>query len=225
MIINNFEKNRISFVVHSMKCMNISIPFGGSFLLYLFAACMCNSSLSGDNIIITENSVTNDSLKRGEYVGQNSDVDIYSYTIVNDTPEELSDKCDNDGIYTSLAHSPEYPGGVQAFLEYLNDNFVYPKEAALFHVRGVIVVRFIVEKDGTISNAKVVRRVAPDNADFHPEKLSLIDDEAVRLVNGMPKWIPGKHNGETVRAYFEVPVRIRINRNQKSNNSQDVAIY
>lgn len=93
---------------------------------------------------------------------------------------------------------------------YLNDNLVYPQKAIESYVRGVIVVKFIIEKDGQISKPKVIRRVAPDNADFKEEKLTLLDDEAIRLVKGMPRWIPGKHEGVTVRSYYEVPVRFNI---------------
>lgn len=212
-----------------LLCMNIAVTLGCFMLMPLLVTSKFNSSPSQSRDInnnMAGITIANDSLNGLLDVGQNIDVDFYSCTIVDDTPGELSDKCDNDGIYTSLVYAPEYPGGVQAFLEYLNDNFIYPRDAAEAHVRGVIIVRFIVEKDGSISNAKVVRRVAPDNANFPSEKLSLLDDESVRLVNGMPKWIPGIHNGEFVRAYSEVPVRVKINRSQNSNNSiNDVVIW
>ncbi len=72
---------------------------------------------------------------------------------------------------------------------------VYPADAAKANIEGLVTVSFIVEKDGSISNVKILKGVHP-----------LLDEEAVRLTKSMPKWIPGKANGKAARAYFTQPI-------------------
>ena len=91
---------------------------------------------------------------------------------------------------------PSFPGGTQALMEYLQENVVYPEETC---AQGRVVITFVVEKDGSITEAKVVKSVEP-----------ALDEEALRIVNAMPKWIPGSQNGERVRTKFAVPVFFRL---------------
>lgn len=86
-----------------------------------------------------------------------------------------------------------------ALFEYLSNNVQYPVVAEENGVQGRVIVTFIVEKDGSISNAKVVKAVDPS-----------LDKEAIRLVESMPNWIPGKQNGEPVRVKYTVPVTFRL---------------
>ena len=94
---------------------------------------------------------------------------------------------------------PQFPGGPSALFEYLSNNLQYPVVAEENGVQGRVIVTFIVEKDGSISNAKVVKAVDPS-----------LDKEAIRLVESMPNWIPGKQNGEPVRVKYTVPVTFRL---------------
>ncbi len=97
-----------------------------------------------------------------------------------------------DGI---VEESPQFPGGDKALLEYMKKNLQYPDEC----MQGRVVVNFTVEKDGSISNAKVVKSVSVG-----------ADKEALRLVNNMPKWIPGKQLGEPVSTKYTLPVIFRL---------------
>ena len=92
---------------------------------------------------------------------------------------------------------PSFPGVNEAFMKFIKDNITYPDPEAC--VQGRVVVKFIVERDGSISHAQIARSLDP-----------IFDKEALRVVNNMPKWIPGKQNGKTVRVSYNVPVSFRM---------------
>ena len=94
---------------------------------------------------------------------------------------------------------PSFPGGTQALFEYLKENVTYPEECEETCVQGRVVVSFVVEKDGSITEAKVVKSVYPS-----------LDEEALRVVNSMPKWRPGKQNGNSVRTKYTIPINFKL---------------
>ena len=94
---------------------------------------------------------------------------------------------------------PQFPGGVAAQVEYFKKNLRYPAEAKKAGTQGRVVVQFFVNKDGSISNVKVLRGVDP-----------ALDAEAVRLVNSMPKWKPGMQKGKAVTVKYTVPVLFKL---------------
>jgi len=96
---------------------------------------------------------------------------------------------------TMVEQMPEFPGGEKALMKYLSTNIKYPRIATENGVQGRVYINFVVDKDGGISNAKVVRGVDAS-----------LDAEAMRVVKAMPKWIPGKQNGETVRVSYTIPI-------------------
>ena len=106
----------------------------------------------------------------------------------------------NDMVFDVVEVMPQYPGGQIAMLKYLMENIKYPEQAMKKGIQGRVAVSFIVEKDGSISNVKPVLSVHP-----------LLDKEAVRVVESMPKWSPGKQNGKPVRVRFNVPVMFKLN--------------
>ena len=106
----------------------------------------------------------------------------------------------NNMVYDVVEVMPQYPGGQIAMLKYIMENIKYPEQAMKEGIQGRVTVRFIVEKDGSISNVKPVLSVHP-----------LLDKEAVRVVKSMPKWSPGKKNGKPVRVQFNVPVMFKLN--------------
>ena len=105
-----------------------------------------------------------------------------------------------DKAFDVVEQMPEYPGGTGELMKYLSANVKYPAEASKKGIQGRVIVQFVVEKDGTISKAKVV-----NNAD---EQLK---EEAIRVVEAMPKWNPGKQNGKEVRVKYTLPVTFRLN--------------
>jgi protein TonB len=102
-------------------------------------------------------------------------------------------------VFDVVEQMPSFPGGQAALMKYLNENIKYPVVAQENGVQGRVVVSFVVERDGSITDVNVVRSVDPS-----------LDREAVRVVKGMPHWIPGKQNGSAVRVKYNVPVSFRL---------------
>ena len=101
----------------------------------------------------------------------------------------------SDKTFDVAEEMPQYPGGPSALMEYLMKNIRYPKDAFDAGVQGRVIIQFVVGKDGSISGAHVVKSVSPS-----------LDEEALRLVNSMPNWIPGRQNGKAVTVKYTVPV-------------------
>ncbi len=108
----------------------------------------------------------------------------------NEVPEDA---------FIVVEEMPEYPGGTEALLEYLRSNIKYPKNCMENKIQGRVLVTFVVNKDGRIVEPKVVKGVDPE-----------LDAEALRVINGMPTWTPGKQKGEAVRVQYTVPVNFRL---------------
>ena len=102
-------------------------------------------------------------------------------------------------VFEVVERMPQFPGGVAAQVEYFKKNLRYPAEAKKAGTQGRVVVQFFVNKDGNISNVKVLRGVDP-----------ALDAEAVRLVNSMPKWKPGMQKGKAVTVKYTVPVLFKL---------------
>ncbi len=98
-----------------------------------------------------------------------------------------------------VEQKPQFPGGEKAMYEWLGANIVYPPAAAEEGVQGRVVVEFVVGKDGSINNVRVVRQ-------RHPA----LDKEAVRVVKAMPKWVPGRNNGQPVKVTYTLPVTFKL---------------
>lgn len=102
-------------------------------------------------------------------------------------------------LFDVVEQMPSFPGGPSALMEWLSNNVKYPVVAQENGVQGRVVVSFVVERDGSITDVKVVRGVDPS-----------LDKEASRVVRAMPRWIPGKQNGSAVRVKYNVPVAFRL---------------
>ncbi len=102
-------------------------------------------------------------------------------------------------IFAVVEKQPEFPGGNNALMRFLSDNINYPTEAQEKGIQGRVVCNFVVERDGSISDVKIVRGVDP-----------LLDKESVRILQSMPKWNPGTQKGEKVRVKYTLPVVFRL---------------
>ena len=114
-------------------------------------------------------------------------------------PEPPKHVVEETKIFTVVEQMPMFPGGDAALMGYLRDNMHYPTVAAENGVQGRVVVGFVVERDGSITDVNVLRSVDPS-----------LDREAMRVVKGMPRWTPGKQNGSAVRVKYQVPVTFRL---------------
>ena len=106
---------------------------------------------------------------------------------------------DSNHVYDVIEEMPQYPGGPSGLFQFLSQNIKYPVVAEENGVQGRVIVTFIVEKDGSISNVTIVKSVDPS-----------LDKEAIRVIKSMPKWIPGKQKGAPVRVKYTVPVTFRL---------------
>ena len=102
-------------------------------------------------------------------------------------------------VYDLVDEMPSFPGGPAELMKWLSSHVQYPAIAIDICIQGTVIVAFIVEPDGSVSNAKLMRSVDP-----------CIDQEALRVVRQMPKWIPGKQNGAAVRVKYNVPVIFKL---------------
>ena len=101
--------------------------------------------------------------------------------------------------YQAVEQMPQFPGGDAELMKYIQDHLKYPVIAAENGIQGRVIVRFVVSKTGEIQDVTVLRGVD-----------SSLDKEAVRVIKSMPKWIPGKQNGNNVAVYFTVPVMFKL---------------
>ena len=104
-------------------------------------------------------------------------------------------------VYDVVEQMPEFPGGMPAMIEFLQTNLNYPKDAKKQKVGGRVLVMFVVETDGSMSNVRVAKKVFPS-----------LDAEALRVVKAMPKWNPGKEKGKPVRVNFAIPIVFSLNK-------------
>ena len=106
---------------------------------------------------------------------------------------------DKNGVYQIVEEMPKFPGGEDALMDYVSKNVVYPKEAQEKGISGRVFVGFIVEKDGSVSDVKVLRGIGGG-----------CDEEAVRVISGLPKWKPGKQEGKPVRVSYQMPINFKL---------------
>ena len=128
-----------------------------------------------------------------EETGKAVEVKYVPVTVVEEEPEEQT-------IFEVVEQMPEFPnGGMAGLMQFLSKNIKYPTIAQENGTQGRVTVQFVVNKDGSIVDAKVIRGVDP-----------YLDKEALRVVKLMPKWNPGKQRGKAVRCMFTLPVRFRL---------------
>ena len=104
-----------------------------------------------------------------------------------------------DEVFKVVEVDPEFPGGVEALYKYLAENIKYPEKAKNDKVEGRVYITFVIEKDGTVSDAKVLRSVNEE-----------LDAEALRVINAMPKWKPGMQRGVPVRVQYNIPITFKL---------------
>lgn len=102
-------------------------------------------------------------------------------------------------IFTAVEEEPQFPGGISELYKWLSNNIRYPEMAAQNNIQGRVIVQFVVEKDGSVGEVVVKRGKDPD-----------LDKEAVRVVKSLPKFIPGKMNGQSVRVWYTLPINFKL---------------
>jgi len=122
---------------------------------------------------------------------------LLSVTAVSAQKKEY--KPNADGVYYEVQVLPEFQGGMPALQDYLIKNIQYPDQAKKDTITGKVYVQFIVDEQGKIGGAKVLKSANP-----------LLDAEAVRVISSMPDWIPGKNEGKAVKVAFTIPIMFAL---------------
>ena len=134
--------------------------------------------------------------KKAENQSTLEDVPVEQTPISNDTTEQ---------IYMVVEQMPEFPGGMGNLMIYLGENIKYPSKAKENQWEGRTICQFVVEKDGSISNAEIVKSSG----------YQLLDVEAMRVILNMPNWSAGIQNGDSVRVKFTIPVTFKLRESDK----------
>ena len=122
--------------------------------------------------------------------------------VVREHKEEIiveEKKPEKEEVFRAVEQMPQFPGGDAELMKFLRDNIVYPAMAQENNVQGKVIVQFVVTKTGDIGEVKVVKSVDRD-----------LDNEAVRLVKKLPKFIPGRMNGQAVNVWYTLPVQFKL---------------
>ena len=128
---------------------------------------------------------------------------IEEVVVVEETVVDEADDIATEPLEEALPvaeQMPEFPGGMGELMKYLGENIQYPTKAQDNHWEGVAVCQFVVEKDGSINEAKILQSSGHE----------LLDAEALRVILNMPKWTAGMQNGDSVRVKFALPISFKL---------------
>ncbi len=146
------------------------------------------------SVEITKEGEVNITLKSGEKLNKKLDKKERDD---NNTSELINKQTE---IFSIVENQPEFPGGISKMYKYLGENIKYPSAAQRANVSGRVFMKFIVEKDGSISNTEVLKGIGFG-----------CDEESMRVLKSMPKWNPGMQNGKPVRVYYQMPIVYKLN--------------
>jgi protein TonB len=126
--------------------------------------------------------------------------DVTQETVVEDIPQMKEEKVEEDKVFVAVEDQPEFPGGQQALYKWISNHIKYPQREKEVGIQGRVIVQFVVEKDGSVTNVKAVK--GPSEG---------LKKEAIRVVKNMPDWRPGKQRGKPVRVRYTIPIFFRLN--------------
>lgn len=145
------------------------------------------------NVVDDEQKIENELVVNAEVTEETKNVDIVPVKVEEEV--EVAE----EPIFTVVESEPEFPGGMEALYKYLAQNIKYPQLARENGITGKVYVQFVVEKDGSIANPRILRDIGGG-----------CGAEAIRVVKAMPKWSPGKQRGKAVRVQFNLPVNFNL---------------
>ncbi len=141
-----------------------------------------------------------DEVEIEEKIEVNFDVDVKEETVIKEVviaDAPVVEKADE--IFDVVENIPEFPGGMEAWNQYLSKNLKYPTQARRMGIEGTVYVVFVVNTDGSIQDVEILRGIGGG-----------CDEEALRVVSGAPKWNPGKQRGRPVRVRMRLPIRFKL---------------
>ena len=159
-------------------------------------------------VIKRDEDVSNEVLSQQELTESKADISVKTVEGVKEGGVDIADLQDHKvvvqeevkpQIFSHVEQMPSFPGGDKAMMEWLQANMQYPVIAAEQGIQGRVIVRFVVGPDGKVSGAEVQRSLDPS-----------CDKEALRVIRKMPKWVPGRQNGQAVSVYYTLPVLFKL---------------
>ena len=148
----------------------------------------------GNEIVVIERTVTPQNTECNATLSEREPVEMPNGMEVDKTKK----------AFDVVEQMPQYPGGPAALMQFLAQNIRYPEAAHKAGIQGRVIANFVVEKDGSITEGRIVKSVSPE-----------LDAEALRVINSMPNWIPGMQNGEAVRVKYTIPVTFQLQGSEK----------
>jgi periplasmic protein TonB len=145
--------------------------------------------------IVDDNVTVDDDINIDVEADQNTEVQEYVAPVRSDEEESAEEA----QIFMVVESMPEYPGGESALYTFLGENIKYPQMAKESGIQGRVFVTFVVERDGRVTDVRVLRGIGGG-----------CDEEAIRVVQSMPKWTPGKQRGKSVRVQYNLPVKFTL---------------
>ncbi len=145
--------------------------------------------------IVEDDVEVDDNLEIDAEADQNTEVEEYIAPVKQDEEESAEEA----QIFMVVESMPEFPGGEPALYKFLGENIKYPQMAKESGIQGRVFVTFVVEKNGSVTDVRVLRGIGGG-----------CDEEAIRVVQNMPKWTPGKQRGKSVRVQYNLPVKFTL---------------
>ena len=127
------------------------------------------------------------------------EIEIIDFKVNNEALLPKIQNVTNEDVFIMVEEMPQYPGGEETLRKFIANNVKYPVAATDSSIQGKVFVAFVVEKDGSIGRARIARGVEPS-----------LDEEALRVVNSLPTWIPGKQRGQNVAVSFTIPINFQL---------------
>ena len=123
---------------------------------------------------------------------------LLTAAIVTCTPTTASAQTDSEKVYNTCQVMPQFPGGEKALMEFIATNLKYPQQAVKDDMQGMVLVDFVINTEGKVTDPKIVRSLSPE-----------CDAEVIRVVGIMPAWTPGQQDGKTVNVKYTLPVMFK----------------
>ena len=144
--------------------------------------------------IVDNDAIVNDDISIDAEADENTQMEEYKAPVV--ATQAVEEEVAEAEIFTVVEEAPSYPGGDEARIRFLQENIKYPQMARESGIQGTVYVTFVVEKNGSVTDVKVLRGIGGG-----------CDEEAIRVIQAMPPWNPGKQRGKPVRVQFNMPIR------------------
>ena len=150
--------------------------------------------------IIRQIEIVIDEIEVNEEIEITVEVTKETFNNTNIIPDIEEVEKEDQVIWAQVSNPPQFPGGLTELYKYLKLNLRYPPAAKGINLEGTVHVSFVVWKDGSISDVKILRGIGGG-----------CDEEVIRVIESMPNWIPGNQNGKKVNAAFQMPVKFKLN--------------